>query len=314
MERQHELLLPVPYYMVTYTLPEELRAVARAHQRAVYGALFRASADALKELALDPKYLGAEIGMVGILQTWTRDMMFHPHIHYIVPGGGLSPNGSRWIPTRYKKFLVPVTALGRLFRGKFRDEMKKADLLDAIPPKVWKQDWVVHCEAVGSGRAAIKYLAPYVYRIAISNSRIVKLENEHITFQYKDSNTGKWRCQTLHVHVFIRRFLQHVLPRSFVKIRYFGFMAHKNRNKMQKIKRLFEIDAVSAPSENTPQKENPSPNTLLICPHCGSQLLHLGRIPRMMRAPPRSQVAGEIPVSKEKKYLSRALAGTAGAA
>ena len=156
LELQVELLLPVTYFLVTFTLPEELRQVARSHQRIVYGILFRTSAAALKKLALDPKYLGGHIGMVGVLQTWSKGLSFHPHIHYIVPSGGLSPDGTKWIPTRCRDYLVNVKALSKIFRAKFRDEIKKAALFDKVPPQVWKKGKLYTIEYDEEGFELIK--------------------------------------------------------------------------------------------------------------------------------------------------------------
>jgi hypothetical protein len=161
--------------MVTFTLPEELRSLARSHQKTVYNILFRASADALLQLASDPRFVGAKIGMVGVLHTWTRDLFYHPHTHYIAIGGGLSDDG-RWLDSR-PDFLVHVKPLSILVRAKFRDQLKKTDLFPLVDQHIWNKDWVVHCQPVGTGEAAFKYLAPYIFRVAISNKRILKLED-----------------------------------------------------------------------------------------------------------------------------------------
>jgi len=159
LQKQKELLLPTHYHLTTFTLPKEIRPVARSNQKLIYGMLFTTSAVALQKLASDPRFIGAEIGMAGILHTWTRDMLYHPHLHYIVPGGGFDPQTGRWKPSR-EKFLVPVPALSVIFRAKFRDELKKTDLYDSIDLHVWEKDWVVHSKPVGNGENALKYLAP----------------------------------------------------------------------------------------------------------------------------------------------------------
>ena len=176
LQAQKELLLPTHHFLVTFTLPAELRALARSHQKTIYNLLFRASAAALQQLAQDPRFVGARLGMVGVLHTWTRQLLYHPHVHYIVTGGGLTADG-RWRSSR-KDFLVPVKALSPIFRAKFRDQLKKSALFAAVAPRVWRKDWVVHSEAVGSGQQAFTYLAPYIFRVAISNSRLLKLEVE----------------------------------------------------------------------------------------------------------------------------------------
>jgi ribosomal protein L37AE/L43A len=154
LDQQQQLLLPTPHFLVTFTLPQELRAVARSNQKIVYNLLFRASAAALMKLAHDPRFGGGQIGMVGVLHTWTRQLLYHPHVHYIVTGGGLTAAG-RWRASR-PDFLVPVKALSRIFRAKFRDQLKKTALFAQVPPRVWRKDWVVHCAPVGSGAQAFQ--------------------------------------------------------------------------------------------------------------------------------------------------------------
>jgi hypothetical protein len=217
LERQQDLLLPVPYFLVTFTLPTELREITRRHQKLIYTLLFRTSAAALQQLAQDPRFVGGQIGMVGVLHTWTRDLTYHPHVHYLVPGGGLAPDGQTWLPSR-QDFLVHVRPLGRLFRAKFRGALQKTGLFDLVPAETWTKEWVVHCQPVGSGANALKYLAPYIWRVAISasgtcrNNRIVKLADDQVTFRYKDANTGKTRHCTLTAEEFIRRFLEQSPP------------------------------------------------------------------------------------------------------
>lgn len=165
LERQGQLLLPVPYFLVTFTLPRELRAVARSHQQVIYHLLFRTAADALQTLARDR--LGGQIGIVGVLQTWTRDLRFHPHVHFLVPGGALNSAGTQWLAAR-KNFLVRVEPLGQLFRGKFKAALKQSTLFAQVSSAVWGKAWVVDSRPVGTGETALKYLAPYVFRVAIS--------------------------------------------------------------------------------------------------------------------------------------------------
>ncbi len=277
IEKQHGLLLPTDYFLVTFTLPCELRPIARSNQKVVYNLLFKSSAAALQKLALDPRFVGGEIGMMGGLHTWSRDMGYHPHVHYIVPGGGLSPDRTRWLPSR-PDFLVPVEALSPIFRAKFRDALKKTDLFDSVAADVWKKDWVVHCKPVGNAESALKYLAPYVYRAAITNNRIERLENDQVTFRFKNSDTDEWERTTLPALHFIHRFLQHVLPKGFVKIRYFGFLSPNKRNLLSLIKHsLGEIDE---PKPTAVKAEN------LICPHCGARLILTKALPKAKRAPP----------------------------
>jgi hypothetical protein len=281
---QGDLLLPVPYFMLTFTLPEPLRSLARQNQKLFYHALFQASAEATQKLAQDPRYVGGQIGMVGVLHTWTRNLAYHPHVHYLVPGGGL--NGSNWLPSR-PDFFLPVKALSKLFRACFQRILRKSPLFSHIPNKVWSQAWVVHCLPVGSGHATLKYLAPYIYRVAISNRRLVEIvhkgsmETSQVTFQYRTSDTGQLKHCSLSVEHFIQRFLQHVLPKGFVKVRYFGFFAHNRRTALALARKLLTKDSAfpsSTPttvSQPIPSVSFPDPQKML-CPACG-QPMHLLR-------------------------------------
>ena len=210
LENQQSVLLPVPHCMVTFTLPDPLRVLARSHQQTISNILFRSSSGTLQALALDPRFVGGRIGMLGVLHPWTRDLRYHPHLHYLVPGGALSAD-STWIPSR-PDFLVHVKPLAVLFRATCRDQLHKTALCSLVDAQVWQQDWVVHCAPVGNGEHACRYLAPYIFRVAISTNRIRTLEDGQVTFQYKDAATAQRKTCTLTAHEFIRRFLQHVLP------------------------------------------------------------------------------------------------------
>jgi hypothetical protein len=170
LAEQHALLLPVPYFLVTFTLPAELRAIARQHPETLYPLLFRTSAAALQQLAQDPRFLGGQIGMLGVLQTWTRDLRYHPHVHYLVPALALTPDSKRWLVGK-PDFLVHVKPLGELFRAKFREGLRQTPWAGQVNARVWAKSWVVDCRPVGSGTSALKYLAPYIFRIALSNNR-----------------------------------------------------------------------------------------------------------------------------------------------
>src|SRR5215211_1843355 len=228
LERQQDLLLPVPYFLITFTLPPALRDLARSHQRQLYTLLFRSSAAALQQLAHDPRFLGGQIGMLGVLQTWTRDLRFHPHVHYLVPAVGVAADGTLRRP-RNPAFLVPVRALAILFRAKLRTALRQTDWYGQVPAETWRQAWVVDCRPVGSGAAALKYLAPYIFRVALSNNRIVGVQDERVTFRYRDGDTKQLRTCTLPALTFIGRFLQHVLPKGFVKVRYYGLFSRRQR-------------------------------------------------------------------------------------
>jgi hypothetical protein len=234
LRRQESLLLPVGHFLVTFTFPEELRPLARSNQQTLYNILFRASSQALAKLAADPRYLGAQLGMIGVLHTWTRDLRYHPHVHYVVTGGGIDNEGHWRLP--HNRFLVPGKPLALIFRAKVRDMLRKAGLLNQVDNRAWHKDWVVDLEPVGSGSSTFKYLATYIFRVAISNNRIISLDDGKVTFKYKDRAAGQTRLATLSAEEFIRRFLQHVLPLGFVKVRYYGLLSPSNRRLLQTAK------------------------------------------------------------------------------
>jgi len=224
LESQLEKALPVNHNMLTFTVPALIRPFCRTNQRAVYGAMFKASSESIKILLKDPRFVGADLtGFTGVLHTWGRMMPYHPHIHYIVPAGGLSADRKKWRAAR-NGFYLPVRALSKIYKAKFKTEMKRLNLIDQIDPGVWTIDWVVDCKTVGSPEASLKYLAPYVFRVAISDNRIVAVENRKVTFRYRKTGSRRMRKVTLDVMDFISRFLQHVLPAGFMKVRHFGFM------------------------------------------------------------------------------------------
>lgn len=253
LEQQHDLLLPVPYFMLTFTLPEGLRPVTRSHQTLMYDTLFRTSAAATQLLAHDPRFIGGQIGMVGVLHTWGRTLTFHPHVHYLIPAGGW--DGQTWLVAR-EDFLLPVKALSPIFRAKFRDALRDTECFTTIPAKVWQQDWVVHCQPVGTGRQAVGYLAPYIFRVAISNRRLISCDNNQVTFRYRDSNTGQPKLLTLEAFEFIHRFLQHVLPSGFVKVRYYGLLSPSGRPQLALVRQqLAPAESESAPPPATTPAE-----------------------------------------------------------
>lgn len=281
LTKQQQLLLPLPYFMVTFTLPAELRPVARRHQKILYNLLFRASASALQELAHDPRFIGGQIGMMGVLHTWSRDLNYHPHVHYLVPGGGLSLDGQAWLPVK-NDFLVHVKPLAILFRAKFRDALKKTDLFALVPAEAWSKHWIVHCKPVGSGLEALQYLAPYVFRVAISNNRILKLEDDQVTFRYQASDSGETKYCTLPTEEFIRRFLQHVLPKGFMKVRYYGFFSPGKRPQLHLVRHLLAVSDVAHLTDEPPPEPTPQ-EPALPCPKCGQPM----RLQQTIRPAPR---------------------------
>ena len=241
---------------------------------------------------MDARFVGGKIGMVGVLQTWTRDLQYHPHIHYVVPGGGLSADDQTWLAAR-QNFLVRVEPLAQLFRGKFKAALQKTDLYAQVPTETWSQAWVVDCRPVGNGHAAFKYITPYIFRVALSNNRILKVEDDQVTFTYKERSTKKTKYCTLPVETFMRRFLQHVLPKGFVKIRYYGLFSPSNRHRLQKAQQLLSSHAVpTSPLEPNAHPKNviadgePAAQREFYCPHCGQLMRCIQTIRPRSRCPP----------------------------
>jgi hypothetical protein len=281
LARQQGLLLPVPYFLLTFTLPTGLRDAAYRHQRLVYDAFFRAAAAALQQLAKDERFVGGQIGMLGVLQTWTRDLRYHPHIHYLVPGGALSEDGQRWVG-RKAEFFVHVKPLSRLVRAKRRAALRESAVSAEIEPQVWEQEWVVDCRSVGSGRAALKYLAPYIFRVALSNHRISKVENGKVTFSYRLGETGERRECRLEALAFLHRYLQHILPKGFVKVRYYGLFRVGARRALMRLRGRLWLQAGLARLE---ELEEARVVRELRCPKCGAGLRLEQELARV-RAPP----------------------------
>src|SRR5688572_10493714 len=267
---QRQRLPACPYYLLTFTLPSELHAVARSHPKTVYSLLMRAAADALQKLAGDPRYLGARIGALAVLHSWTRGLLFHPHVHMLVIAGGLSFQDSRWIQPRNPAFLVPVRALSILFRAKFCAALKKAGLLQFVSAAVWRKSWVVHSQHAGSGQKVLDYLGRYVFRIAISNSRIDSIDAGKVAFHYRDNRTHLTRHVTLSGQEFLRRFLQHVLPRGSIKVRHYGILSRRYRSSLVAIRAALASPALPPTdfaSPATPVASQPR------CPLCRIGLL-----------------------------------------
>jgi hypothetical protein len=279
IKKQLDLLLPVPYFMATITVPEGLRASFRSNQKSLYHLFFKASSEAIMLLAKDRRFLGAQIGMMGILQTWSRQLAYHPHIHFLIPGGGIRQKDNRW---KYAKpdFLLHVKPLSKLIRRLFRQMIKQTGLYQKIDPSVWQKDWVCHVEPVGSGEAVLKYLAPYVYRVAISDKNILRSDDGRVTFRYRKSQNDTFCTTTMDALDFLSRFLQHVLPKGFVKVRYFGFLATKKRHHLVLIKEQVG-QRLSIKSPDYPQTIKKSLN----CQNCGKILIFVCEIPRY-RGPP----------------------------
>ena len=281
LEQQRELLLPVPYFLLTFTMPAGLNDVARSHQKLFYDLLFKTSAAATQQLAQEPRWLGGQLGLVGVLHTWGRNLAYHPHIHYLVPAGAVTDDEKIWVPAR-QNFLLPVRALSRVFRGKLQQALRDTPCYARIPTHVWQQEWVVHCEGVGCGLNALKYLAPYIFRVAISNNRILKLEEDRVTFRYRATETGAEKRCTLAAEEFLHRFLQHVLPKGFVKVRYYGFFAPTQRARLNTLRNSLLLAASPTDQTATSPGSPALPAHPILCPHCGQPMLFLQTLPPLL--------------------------------
>ena len=291
--RQRELLA-VPYVHVVFTLPHELAPLALYNKRLLYDLLFRTSAASLLEIAADSKHLGAEIGFLSVLHTWGSNLLHHPHVHCVIPAGGLSPDHERWVQPHYP-FLLPVKVLSRVFRGKFvaglKQAFQKRDLClpGALRPlaqrktfhsflrTLFRHDWVVYAKPpFGGPEHVLHYLARYTHRVAISNHRLVSLAEGKVTFRWKDYAHGnKKRLMTLAAEEFLRRFLLHVLPRGFVRIRFFGLLANRRRAaQLPLCRRLIGDNSASLPSQAETQVNSSSGST---CPLCDGPMIVIER-------------------------------------
>jgi hypothetical protein len=284
LEKQSDLLLPAAYFLLTFTLPDGLRRFARSNQKLFYNLLFHTSAAATQKLAQDPRFIGGQPGMIGVLHTWGRTLTYHPHVHYLVPAGGVDKDGN-WLPAR-KSFLLPVKALSKIFRAKFREALRKSSCYEEIPAQVWQQPWVVHSKAVGDGCSALKYLAPYIFRVAISNNRIVKISSTHVTFRYRSTKTGETKTCTISAEEFIRRFLQHVLPKGFVKVRYYGFFSPGLRARLASLRSQLDGLQPSLPAGDRDSQSIALPTDRLLCPSCGQVMQKMKIIPAYVHKPP----------------------------
>ncbi len=307
LDARSQELLPTPYVHVVFTLPHELAPLALQNKKVVYGLLFRTSAETLLEVARNPKHLGAEIGFFSVLHTWNQKLEHHPHVHCVVPAGGLSPDHTCWIRPRYL-FFLPVKVLGRVFRGKFVAALRRAvadgklsfhgNLAFLAQPKafssylrqLFRHDWVVYSKRpFGGPEHALRYLGSYTHRVAISNHRLISFAEEKVTFRWRDSaHNNKKRKMTLHVEEFLRRFLLHLLPKGFVRIRHFGFLANRRRTTLLPL--CFRL--LGTPSDAQNVQDGPKPDStpaLWTCPNCGGPMIVVERLTATqirLRSPP----------------------------
>jgi Putative transposase/Transposase zinc-binding domain len=292
IDARKQELLQTRYFHVVFTLPHELHALILQNEAELYNLLFRTVADTLLAVAANPEHLGADIGFFGILHTWGQNLLFHPHIHCVIPGGGLSPDHSHWIHPRYP-FFLPIRVLRKLFRGKFVDGLKRLrrdDLLTfagsirrmsepkcfaAFLRTLFRHDWVVYAKpAFGGPEQVVRYLGRYTHRVAISNHRLVSFDGSNVTFRWRDYARGnKQRLMTVSAEEFIRRFLVHVLPKGFVRIRHFGFMANYQRSA--------SLDLCRQRLEMAPvirSIEIPRAVSSWVCPRCGGTMTIVERL------------------------------------
>lgn len=283
LAQQRTRLLPGPYFLVTLTVPEELREPIRAAQREWYGALLKEGAGALQDLAAQPKHLGAELGITAMLQTWTRDLRYHPHVHLLVPGGGLTADGLRWLRVKDAEFFLPQVKLAARFKGRLKTwlEQEQPEWFKKVPAKVWGIKWVADIQAVGSGEAALKYLANYLCKPPLPESQI---ETWHppasdsgatsartVTFRYRE-NGGTVKRATVKAEEFVRRVLQHVLPKGFQRVRHYGWLGAAAQAKRERIHALLDWRA--------PALVPPTPVPPPQCPGCGKTMLLIGSVAR----------------------------------
>ena len=289
LERQRARLLPCPHYLITVTLPSTLRALAFSHQVVVYGAVMRSAAAALQVLAADPRYVGAQVGCIAVLHTWTRALRNHPHVHLIVTAGGLSADRTQGIAPKNPAFLVPVLAMSVIVRAKMCAALKHAGLLGQVPPAVWTTPWVVHAQPAGDGARVLDYLARYLFRVAITNSRLEQIDDDHVTFRYRDNRTQAIRRATLSGVEFLQRFLQHILPRRCMKVRYYGLWSATRRADLDHARDLLPAVPAAAPT-TPPATPTPTATASLapqpVCPLCRTGTLRVIAILRPERKVP----------------------------
>lgn len=283
-------LLPVPYYHVIFTLPHELSGFMRLYQQDLYGLLIKSAAESILKLTADPHYVGGQVGVMAVLHTWGSNLSYHLHVHCLVTGGGLSSDGYTWIRSR-DDYLVPVNALSKLFRGIFLAGIRRQLKEIHLPKSIWQKDWVVHCKPAIQGTGTVlNYLARYIHRVAITNSRILSVDNGNVIFRYKDSKRGAYiKTMTVNAEEFIRRFLQHVLPAGVHKVRYYGLWSPSNRKKLLEIQQTLPQSESNQPEgfEEDMDAEVSAPSEPKQCPHCKTgTLVWIGRLFRQGRAPP----------------------------
>ena len=305
LEQLRHRLLPSDHYLLTFTLPQELRAIARSHQRVLYAALLREAAATVLKLFQDPNWIGGTPAILAVLHTWSRTLEHHPHVHLLVTAGGLASDGSAWIKPAHPRFLLPDYMLSVIFRAKIRHAIERAGLAAQIDPAVWKRRWRVHVKPIGNGQHAALYLSRYIYRVALANQRIEGFQNGRVTFRYTHARTGQTRRLTLPVDLFIARFLQHVLPAGFTKVRSYGLMSPASKPNLERARSLLQLHSAqtgvhpdadaAAPNSSDSAPESPiMPD--LACPICHRGHLQLVEHFPRSRAPPLTSTTDRHPL------------------
>jgi hypothetical protein len=307
IEARRRELLPLPYVHVVFTLPPQLAALVLQNKKVIYGLLLRASAETLLEVARNPRHLGTEIGFFSVLHTWNQKLQLHPHVHCVVPAGGLSLDHTRWIRSR-PRFFLPIQVLRRVFRGKFVAALKSAfqhgqlhlsgDLALLAQPKIFaswlrplfRKDWIVYSKPpFGGPEYVLQYLGRYTHRVAISNHRLVALADGQVTFRWRDSaHNNEQKLMTVSLDEFLRRFLLHLLPKGFVRIRHFGFLANRRRATLLPL--CYRLLDAEQPSQSKPTAAlAKQSNPLWLCPQCGGPMVVIERLTAaqlQLRSPP----------------------------
>jgi len=279
---QQARLLPVPYYLLTVTVPEELRRHCRGSARVLYDLLLSQSAQGLRDLCRNPKYLGGDVGLLAVLQTWTRRMLLHPHVHLLLPAVALSADGCQLLHPKNEEFLVPVVPLAARIRHLFGQRLAAGhpELYARIDPKVWTQPWVVHCQPVGRGRSAVHYLAAYVGKAAFEEGRLAGQDAQgRVLLRCQDRADGQWKTEALTPHELIARWLHHVLPKGFVAVRHFGFLSPAAGRALRRVRFLLGRGPVVRPVRQ--------PFTA-VCQVCHKPMLQVARL-WPVRGPPLSR-------------------------
>ena len=302
LQQRETELLPCDYFHAVVTVPSQLQALFRRHQKLLYSLLMQVAAQAVQELCAHKRHLGALPGMLAVLHTWNGQLGYHPHVHLLITGGGITPDGQHWEPAR-GEYLVPVARLSRKVAALFREalKLKAPEVFASIPEAVWQREWVTFCKHYGQGNdAVLTYLSRYVFRTALSNARLVAMDQTHVTFRCKDRKAGTWQTERLEGGAFLRGFLQHVLPRGFHRVRYYGLWHPAKRSQSNRAWFLLTLEALAHTKEPpkladllqtlgqvTEGSDQPGRGVMVEntaaprCPHCGStQTRLLGEWPR----------------------------------